>query len=444
MFPGSVGIGALELWGSLFCLIAAFSIDRGKTVEKRENIQLGYLLLINTVILVFDMFAVTYNGEPGNVSRVILRVANFGLFFSLYLLEIYFLAYLKAVIVNNGGSFSVWFKYLGILLMVISIVILVFDQYTHRIYYFDENNIYHRGESYVLALMPVFICFALILFIVFYSRHYFSNLQVLALLIYLSFPVCSAIIMVVTGEVSSIINISITISLMLMYLFYEIEKNQRMLKQAEELVEAERANNQFKNYMLWTQIQPHFIYNNLNVIQFLCRKDPELAAEAVVNLSAFLRSYIDAYDMDVCIPISEELEIINHYLYMQKLRYGDRLEVEIAVSCEHFSVPPLSVETLVENAVRHGVAKKTEGGRVSIRVYEDENEYLAKVEDNGVGFDSSELETDDGKNHVGLKNTNSRLKFMINGYLEVESQVGHGCKAIVHVPKGKKDEVSDS
>ncbi len=444
MLPGSVGIGALELWGSLFCLIAAFSIDRGKTVEKRENIQLGYLLLMNTVILVFDMFAVTYNGEPGNVSRMILRVANFGLFFTLYLLEIYFLAYLKAVIVNNGGQFSKSFKYLGILLMVISIVILVFDQYTHRIYYFDRDNIYHRGESYGLALIPVFACFALILFIVFYYRKYISRLQFFALLVYLSFPVCSAVVMVVTGEVSSIINISITISLMLMYLFYEIEKNQRMVKQAEDLVEYERVNNQFKNYMLWTQIQPHFIYNNLNVIQFLCKKDPELAAEAVVNLSAFLRSYIDAYDMDVCIPITEEMEIINHYLYMQKLRYGDRLEVEIAVGCENFSVPPLSIETLVENAVRHGVAKKSEGGRVSIRVYENEDEYLTKVEDNGVGFDSTELEKDDGRNHVGLKNTNSRLKFMINGYLEVESQVGMGCRAIVHVPKGKKDEVSNS
>lgn len=444
MLPGSVGIGALELWGSLFCLIAAFSIDRGKTVEKRENIQLGYLLLMNTIILVFDMFAVTYNGEPGDVSRIVLRVANFGLFFTLYLLEIYFLAYLKAVIVNNGGVFSPSFKYLGMLLMVISIVILVFDQYTHRVYFFDDDNVYHRGESYVLALIPVFACFALILFIVFYYRKYISRLQFFALLVYLSFPVCSAVIMAVTGEVSSIINISITISLMLMYLFYEIEKNQRMLKQAEDLVEYERANNQFKNYMLWTQIQPHFIYNNLNVIQFLCKKNPELAAEAVVNLSAFLRSYIDAYDMDVCIPISEELEIINHYLYMQKLRYGDKLEIEIAVDNENFSVPPLSVETLVENAVRHGVAKKTEGGRVSIRVYENENEYLTKVEDNGVGFDSAELEGDDGKNHVGLKNTNSRLKFMINGYLEVESQVGMGCRAIVHVPKGNRNEVSDS
>ena len=444
MVAGNVGIGALELWGALFCLVAAFSIDRGKTVERRENIQLGYMLILNTVILVFDTFAITYNGEPGYLSSVVLRLANFGLFLTLYILEIYFIAYMRALVINNGGTFSKVFKYIGFALMLLSIVILIFDQFYHVIYFFDVDNFYHRGPYYGLALIPVFSCFALIIIIVFYYRQYFSKLQFLSMLVYLSFPVCSAIIMVVTGEVSSLINIAISVSLILMYLFYEIEKNQRMLKQTEELVEKERINNEFKNYMLWTQIQPHFIYNNLNVVQFLCKKDPELAADAVAHLSAFLRSYIDAYDMDVCIPISEELEIINHYLFMQKLRYGEKLQVEMKVENDKFSVPPLAVETLVENAVRHGVAQRVEGGKVSIHVYENEDDYLAEVGDNGEGFNSDELKIDDGKNHVGLKNTNNRLQFMIDGYLEVISQVGMGCRAIVHVPKRKKDEVSDS
>lgn len=216
-----------------------------------------------------------------------------------------------------------------------------------------------------------------------------------------------------------------------------------MLAQAEELIEKERINNEFKNTMLWTQIQPHFIYNNLNVIQFLCKKNPEEAAEAVNHLSSFLRSYIDAYDLDVCIPIEEELEIIGHYIYMQKLRYGDKLSVDMNVAVTSFSVPPLGIESLVENAVRHGVAQKVEGGKVAIHVYENQDEYLVEVADNGVGFDSDELKMD-GKNHVGLKNTDSRLKFMINGRLEVISKPGAGCRAIVHIPKRNRDEVSDS
>lgn len=441
---GTMGIGALELWGALFCLIAAFLIDRGKTVEHRENVQLGYMLLINTAILVFDMFAITYNGEPGKVSRTILRLANFGLYFTLYVLEIYFIYYLRAVVQNNGGKFSKVFIYCGYAIMTYSIVALIFDQCKHVIYFFDMDNFYHRGVMYGLALIPVFSCFALILVITVYYRNYITKLQRAALLIYLSFPVFSAIFMVASGEVSSLINVGITVSLIMMYMFYEIEKNQRMLRQAEEIIKQEQINKEFKNTMLWTQIQPHFIYNNLNVIQFLCRKDPELASEAVTHLSAYLRSYIDAYDKDMCIPIEEEMDIIKHYLYMQKLRYGDKLSVSMEIGEHSFSVPPLAIESLVENAVRHGVAQKVEGGKVSIRIYENVDEYLAEVVDNGVGFDSEELKIDDGKNHVGLKNTDSRLKFMIDGYLEVKSKVGEGCRAIVHVPKRKKNEVSGS
>lgn len=436
-------MAALEMWGALFCLVAAFSIDRGKQVEQRENIQLGNMLVLNAIILVCDMFAITYNGEPGFASNIVLRLSNFALYFTLYLLEIYFIFYLKALINNNGGPFSRVFIYISYFIMLFSIVALIIDQFRHVIYYFDRDNFYHRGNIYYLALIPVFACFLLIIVIVFYYKNYITRLQRISLMVYLSFPFCSALIMVITGVVSSIINVAISVALVMMYLFYEIEKNQRMLKQAEELIEKERINNEFKNTMLWTQIQPHFIYNNLNVIQFLCKKNPEEAAEAVNHLSAFLRSYIDAYDLDVCIPIEEELEIINHYIYMQKLRYGDKLSVDMSVAVVSFSVPPLAIESLVENAVRHGVAQKLEGGKVAIHVYTNHDEYLVEVADNGVGFDSDELKQD-GKNHVGLKNTDSRLQFMINGRLEVISKTGAGCRAIVHIPKRNRDEVSSS
>ena len=164
---GSVGIGALELWGAVFCLIAAFSIDRGKRVEHRENIQLGYMLLINTCILVFDMFAITYNGEPGSAARLVLRISNFGLYLTLYILEIYFISYLRSMVINNGGTFSRAFSWIGAIIMTLSIIALIFDQFTHVIYFFDMDNFYHRGELYYIAFIPVFCCFVLIFIIVF-------------------------------------------------------------------------------------------------------------------------------------------------------------------------------------------------------------------------------------------------------------------------------------
>lgn len=433
---GQIGISALELWGAVFCLLAAVLIDRGKIVEHRENKQLGLMLLINALVLVCDVFAIVYNGEPGKLGLYVVGIANFWLYFLIYTLEIYFIRYLRTIIEVNGGKFSIGFAFAGAIIMSFSLVVLIANIWTKHLYYFDIKNFYHRGPYYSIAMIPVFLCFVIIGVIVIYYRKYFSKLQILGLIIYLVFPVSGAIVMAFSKETSSFINISITLALLMMYGGYEVEKNKRMLAQANELVEKERINEEFRNLMLWTQIQPHFIYNNLNVIQYLCNKDPELAGEAVAHLSAFLRSYIDAYDLDVCIPITEEIEIINHYLYMQKLRYGDRLQVDFKVEKDDFYVPPLSVECLVENAVRHGVAKKEEGGMVSIHVYETEEENIVEIEDNGVGFDSKEIESSE-QNHVGIRNTNSRLKYMIKGSLEVISQVGEGCRAVIHIPKRK-------
>ena len=205
------------------------------------------MLLLNTVILVCDIFAVTCNGEPGLISLVILRLSNFMLYFTLYLLEIYFISFLKAIVVNNGGTFNPVFTYITYVIMCFSIVALIIDQFTHMIYYFDNRNFYHRGAGYYVALVPVFACFVLIIIVVRYHRDFFTKLQQISIMVYMSFPVGSAVYMVITKEMTSIINISISIALVLMYMFYEIEKNQRMLKQTEELIEKERINNEFKN-----------------------------------------------------------------------------------------------------------------------------------------------------------------------------------------------------
>ncbi|MBR5636001.1 MAG: histidine kinase, partial [Pseudobutyrivibrio sp.] len=283
---GQIGISALELWGAVFCLIAAILIDRGKIVEHRENKQLGLMLLINALILVCDVFAITYNGEPGKLGLYIVGIANFWLYFLIYTLEIYFIRYLRTIIEVNGGKFSIGFAFAGAIIMSVSLVVLIANIWTKHLYYFDIKNYYHRGPYYNLAMIPVFICFVIIAVIVVFYRKYFSKLQLLGLVIYLVFPITGAFVMAFSKDTSSFINIALTIALLMMYAGYEVEKNKRMLAQADELLEKERINEEFRNLMLWTQIQPHFIYNNLYVIQFLCKKDPELAAEAVVHLSA--------------------------------------------------------------------------------------------------------------------------------------------------------------
>ena len=102
------------------------------------------------------------------------------------------------------------------------------------------------------------------------------------------------------------------------------------------------------------------------------------------------------------------------------------------MNCSDFSIPALTIQPIVENAVKHGILKREEGGTVKVRIYETDCSYFISVKDNGVGFDAIELEQ---KSHVGLRNIRSRLEAMCGGILHIESIIGVGTKITVEIPK---------
>jgi sensor histidine kinase YesM len=112
----------------------------------------------------------------------------------------------------------------------------------------------------------------------------------------------------------------------------------------------------------------------------------------------------------------------------------DELEIVYDIRSKYFMLPALSVQPLVENAVKHGVGKKVGGGTVTIHTSETENEYIICVTDDGVGFTEGEY-ADDGSTHVGLGNIRKRLDMMIHAELQMESKIGEGTKACIVIPK---------
>jgi sensor histidine kinase YesM len=128
-------------------------------------------------------------------------------------------------------------------------------------------------------------------------------------------------------------------------------------------------------------------------------------------------------------------------LYIEKLRFDDLLNIEYDIQATDFVLPLLSVQPLVENAVKHGVGMKEDGGTVRISSRETETAYEVVIEDDGVGFDVNE-QKDDGRSHVGMENTKRRLKEMCGAEIVIESEVGKGTTARVIIPKkeGKGNE----
>ena len=184
-----------------------------------------------------------------------------------------------------------------------------------------------------------------------------------------------------------------------------------------------------------SQIQPHFIYNTLGTIQQLCKEDPEQAAKLVQNFSVYLRGNFSELDNTLPIRFAKELEHVHCYTEIELIRFPD-MTVRYDIQTEEFLLPALSVQPLVENAIKHGLMGLEEGGTVTVTAFETETHYCVRVADDGVGFDEAVLQ--DERKHIGIRNVRERLQVMCGGSLTVESQQGKGTIALIQIPKEGK------
>ena len=187
--------------------------------------------------------------------------------------------------------------------------------------------------------------------------------------------------------------------------------------------------------LMLSQIQPHFIYNSLNAIQAI-EGVPEKAQTAIIDFSKYLRENLDTITGPDMVSFEKELEHVNKYVSLEKLRFGKKVKVVYDVECKDFMIPILALQMLVENAIKHGITKKYEGGTVNITAKQLEDNYIIVVQDDGIGFDTKkEFEG----NHVGIDNIKKRLAYFVDGSLKIESEINKGTKAIITIPKSSKN-----
>ena len=210
----------------------------------------------------------------------------------------------------------------------------------------------------------------------------------------------------------------------------ELELQRSRLEAEKSIVEAELKESRVS--IMLSQIQPHFIYNTLGTIERMCLKDPQKANELVRNFSLYLRGNFSELDSVVPIRFAEELKHVEYYVNIEKVRFPD-MNIEYDVETTEFVLPALSVQPLVENAIKHGLMRLETGGTVKIHSYEIPTHFCVEVTDDGVGFDTDA--PIDEKKHIGLRNIRGRLKAMVNGDLVLESKPGVGTKAMIMIPK---------
>lgn len=190
--------------------------------------------------------------------------------------------------------------------------------------------------------------------------------------------------------------------------------------------------------LMLSQIKPHFLYNALVAIQVLCTKNPREARDAIHNFSQYLRANMSSITSSVPIPFEQELNHIKNYTAIEKLRFQSRLNVHYDIQAVDFKVPPLTIEPLVENAIKHGATKNIEGGNVWLSSCATEDAYMVRVTDDGPGFDVSILENEELASH-GLRNIIFRLKQVAGAEVAFKSQMDCRTEVTVIIPKNQID-----
>lgn len=284
-----------------------------------------------------------------------------------------------------------------------------------------------------------FMLFVLLIFFVCLVLEYRYNKDKNARIVMLS-----AIILLVTGVIgnalfnitnfygASLFGIGLVSFLIMQYILV-IRNIWIQNKEMEQKKKLEREMTENRISIMLSQIQPHFLYNSISSIQELCLMDQEKACDALAQFAHFLRGNMDSLTCTKPIEFEREMSHVKNYLALEKIRFEERLSIEYNIEEDDFLIPALTLQPIVENAVRYGVSKKKAGGTVKISTYRKENDIVIEVADDGKGFQTeSKHSVVDERSHVGLENVRKRLKMQCGGKLEiVSSEEGSTVKILI-------------
>lgn len=418
---------SIEAWNGIFLLIMVFSMiyDRkhGKAfIPASVDIIIFYLSIFLYNLL--DIFCLVTDGDTSGAGFFIRRAAEFGYCFVGMFHPVFVLYMFKKHVAAPNGLTSLskaitFFQ----LLQLPGLVMLILTPSTGALYYFDAKNIYHRGPLYVIWALMTLIAIAFLFVAILLYRKKTDKFVFRVVLISSTLPLAFMVINYFFSELS-FNNIAVSVTALIVFLMYERNKaedsvrNVRALAQAQrQLAESRLALEESKNQTLMAQIQPHFINNSLMAIRSRCYDYPEVY-ESLTNFSRYLRANFEALGDTRLILFEQEMENIEAYLSLERQNFGERLQVEYDIECDDFLLPALSVQPLVENAVRHGVATYKDGGTVQINAHRSGGVIVIEVIDRGSGKRNI-TEQQSKRKGIGVENVRKRLQSMSNGSLEI-------------------------
>lgn len=415
---------ALDILGIILSLIPiVYLISNHRYQQKLNQYFLG-VAVSNIFMIVGDLadWLIQDAAEPSvklllTLFTVVFYVASA---FVLYFFAGYMGEYLKLPV-------RVKKLYLTVIAVVCGaqVFFAVISPFTDSIFYVSDRG-YQRGSLFIISqLIPLF-CYILFTVLVIVYRKRLNWREVVFFLLYIFVPLGGGAIQMFLRGVA-VVNIGVALALLFILVNIQFEHEITLRKQEKKLAE-------LRIDIMLSQIQPHFLYNVLTGIRTLCEMDPIRAGESIVTFSKFLRANMESLTNKSPIPFEQELAHTRSYLYLEQQRFEDKLNVIYEINTTAFTIPPLTLQPIVENAVRHGIMKKKDGGILTIRSEETDSAYMVTVIDDGVGFSVEQRKTAEYA-HIGIENVKNRLNALCGGTIEVQSEPQNGTTVTICVPK---------
>lgn len=412
---------ALDIFGLIVILIIFFSSINEKLGKGKS--QKYFFVLLPFVMLALVADTVAWICEGYTELNVMIVVSNTVAYCMGYFAIACFMRYMKDNLYKDSKTANLIASIFSVL-AVISSASIIFSAVRGYGYAVDEYGHYIHADDFLTALIyvsfPALSFLAIIMLSAFAENA--SPIKKIAFISYTIFPVIGIVLDYVVHGVS-LTYIGLVISATVMYTSIHV-KNQRLMEEQ-------------KNELMVSQINPHFVYNTLSTIAAMCEISPKQAKHLTINFASYLRGNINSLTSDKTIPFDEEMKHVECYLDIEKARFGDRLKISYSIGCRDFSLPPLTIQPIVENAVKHGITKKAEGGMVKIVTYATDTHHVVEIRDDGLGFES-EKASGESRQGIGIENVRSRLYERCRGTLTVKSTVGVGTRVILEIPKKRR------
>lgn len=417
---------SLETFGGLLSLIFICCLYIARLHRERLEQLYLRLLICNTVLLFCDASAWLFKGRTDTFSFFMVRISNFLVFALGYLMLALFTHYFVSFLRLKDNRITKTPFYVMNGLMLLAFCLVVVSQFNHMYYVIDEYNIYHRQSWFWLSQAFGITGMILNSWLLFHHRKKMNWKEIFTFATYICLPATAMLFQILFYSIA-VLYLATTICLLCIYISIQMALSQET---AQKKVELEAA----KTAIMLSQIQPHFLYNALQGIKEFCDdSNPTQASEALEHFSYYLRGNLDSLVDAGLVPFEKELTHIEDYLYLEKMRFPQKLNIQMELSVTDFRLPPLTVQPLIENAIRHGIVKKKGGGTLTIKTEQTEGAVIITVADDGVGFDTNEKK-EDGRSHIGIENTRSRLEALCGGALVIESKKGVGTTAKIALP----------